>query len=91
MALVIDAEGDNWEVKTWDWQSRNLTWSERIERVWSFAEAFAESAAIQWRLSLTSLGLMEVDEWQGEWLYFRTFQSDHLAMCRSGRLEAGKS
>ena len=64
VAFAIDAEGEEWRVKTWrDISGPRLM--ECIEGLWEFFTVFATTAAIEWRLTLSRLGAMSWDEYDG--------------------------
>lgn len=65
--MVSDAEGENWQVKV----LRGLhskSWSEVVSMIWTFLRDFSAGAAIEWRLSVCRLGVMEKLELDGEYL-----------------------
>ncbi|ORY31634.1 hypothetical protein BCR39DRAFT_526047 [Naematelia encephala] len=64
IAFVIDAEGENFQVKSW--KVREKGWKQRLEVLWVFLAGFARVAAVEWRLSISALGGM-TDEEQEAW------------------------
>ena len=63
VAFVIDAQGEGWKVKSWPIGEQRA--QERVHEVWKFINEFAEVAAVEWRLAICSLGLMDADELSG--------------------------
>jgi len=72
VAFVVDAESEEWRVKTWPGLSSggNVGPEEiakRVGRLWDFFEDFARASAIEWRMTICSLGLVpigEIEAWQ---------------------------
>jgi hypothetical protein len=63
IVFVADTEGDNWDIRVI--QDAGIDWAGRIEAVWEFVTTFAAAAAIEWRVSISSLGCMDSPELQG--------------------------
>lgn len=63
VVFVADTEGDNWDVRVI--QDAGIDWAGRIEAVWEFVTHFAAAAAIEWRVSISSLGCMDPTEVEG--------------------------
>lgn len=64
VAFIIDAEGEINGVKTF--RTADEGWKEKVEMLWSFFRDFADTmVAIEWRISICAMGLMEVDEVDG--------------------------
>ena len=59
VAFGIDSEGDGWEVRTWR-DVQGIT-----DEIWDFASTFATSSAIEWRLTISRLGVMATEEYSG--------------------------
>ena len=53
VGVVIDAEGENWEVGVW----RQVDIAEGLEKLWVFMVTFAAKAAIEWRVAMVRLGV----------------------------------
>lgn len=62
--FVVDAEGDDWDVKVES--GLGDEWRMRVEVMWDWISTFGDSAAIEWRVSICSLGIMEPVEMKGE-------------------------
>ncbi len=64
VAFVIDAEGEVWEMRTW----RDIlpsAVSEHVEKLWESFADIATTAAIEWRLTVSRLGIMTSEEYEG--------------------------
>ena len=64
VAFVIDAEGEGWQVKTWRIKGDDAA-SGWIGKLWSFFSDFASIAAVEWRLTVSFLGLVSSEEIEG--------------------------
>lgn len=62
IAFVMDAEGENYDVR--NWHSTDMTELDRIRELWKFFVEFAEVAAIEWRMTITSVGEVSNDHVQ---------------------------
>jgi hypothetical protein len=62
--FIMDAEGDDWDVKLETGLGEE--WSSRVQIIWDWICSFGESAAIEWRVSICSLGIMDPTEMRGE-------------------------
>lgn len=64
VAIVIDSEGEGWEIRTWR-GTNIIDLPNKIEELWEFYSEFADVAAIEWRLTVSRLGIMTSDEHEG--------------------------
>ena len=62
--FIVDAEGDDWDVKVET--GLGAHWRNRVQAMWDWIVAFGDSAAIEWRVAICSLGIMGQDEMKGE-------------------------
>ena len=62
--FIVDAEGDDWDVKVET--GLGDEWRIRVQAMWDWIVAFGDSAAIEWRVAICSLGIMGTDEMRGE-------------------------
>jgi len=66
--FVMDAEGDDWDVRVETGLGNE--WRIRAQTMWNWIREFGNSAAIEWRALICSLGTMGPDETYGEYTYF---------------------
>lgn len=63
----VDSEGEAWEIKHWKITSKPIAYS--IGEIWRWSKEFASKLAVEWRLSICRLGMMSVEEIEGEWAH----------------------
>jgi hypothetical protein len=62
VAYAIDAEGDGWEIRTWP-GTPFIMLPGRVDELWELFTGFAAAAAIEWRVTISRLGIMGTDEY----------------------------
>lgn len=65
IVFVADAEGENWQVKVIR-DADPASWTHRVDAIWRFLRSFAQASAIEWRLSVCRLSLMDEAELHGQ-------------------------
>lgn len=63
--FVSDSEGEDWQIKHIR-AERSRKWQEKVAEVYQFIRQFADTAAIESRVSVCRFGLMDVGEVDGE-------------------------
>jgi hypothetical protein len=61
--FVADVEGDDWTVRVENCPGSE--WRTRAKFIWDFITTFADTAAVEWHVTVCSLGLMVPEELKG--------------------------
>lgn len=74
-AACVDERGEAYETRVWrasedharDGESKDeIPVAKIVAKVWAFAMKFVKRAAIEWRVVFCRMGVMDVDELEGE-------------------------